>query len=152
MQFPVQTQKLIEWIDRKVEGYSRPEKHHEPIQHNSDLYNFHFTVGYKFYSSSHRLQTRRQWNKSKDIKQGASTSWSKGTEIIQNLFFYHHGIKLEISIKRWLKIAHIFSGAMWCLPREIFDLAIESLSKVRRLKKHRGWLQRINEKLISKIL
>ena len=27
------SQKLIEWIDRKV-GYSRPEKHCEPIQHN----------------------------------------------------------------------------------------------------------------------
>ena len=49
------SQKLIERVYRKVEGYSRPEKHHEPIQHNSDLYNFHFTVGYKFYSSSHRL-------------------------------------------------------------------------------------------------
>ena len=28
------SQKLIEWISRKVEGYSRAEKHHEPIQHN----------------------------------------------------------------------------------------------------------------------
>ena len=28
------SQKLIEWIDRKVEGYGRPEKHYEPIQHN----------------------------------------------------------------------------------------------------------------------
>ena len=27
-------QKLIEWIYRKVEGYSKPKKHHEPIQHN----------------------------------------------------------------------------------------------------------------------
>ena len=26
------SQKLIEWIYRKVEGYSRPEKHQEPIQ------------------------------------------------------------------------------------------------------------------------
>ena len=25
--------KLIEWIYRAVEGYSRPEKHGEPIQH-----------------------------------------------------------------------------------------------------------------------
>ena len=55
MEFPYQTQKLIEWIDKRVEGYSRPEKHHEPIQHNEDLYNFHTTPGYKFYSSSHRL-------------------------------------------------------------------------------------------------
>ena len=35
--------------------YSKPGKHCEPIQHNYDLYNFHVTVGYKFYSSSHRL-------------------------------------------------------------------------------------------------
>ena len=28
------SQKLIEWIDRKVEGYHKPEKHYEPIQHN----------------------------------------------------------------------------------------------------------------------
>ena len=37
--------KLIEWRDRKVEGYNRPEKHYEPIQHNNDLQNFHTTVG-----------------------------------------------------------------------------------------------------------
>ena len=28
------SKKLIEWIDRKVEGYSRPKKHCEPIQPN----------------------------------------------------------------------------------------------------------------------
>ena len=28
------TKKLMKWIDRKVEGYSRPEKPYEPIQHN----------------------------------------------------------------------------------------------------------------------
>ena len=49
------SQKLIEWTDRKIEGYSRPENHYEPIQHNEDLYSFHTTAGYKFYSSSHRL-------------------------------------------------------------------------------------------------
>ena len=49
------SQKLIEWIDRKVEGYSRHEKHYKPIQHNQDLYNLHTTAGYKFYSSSHGL-------------------------------------------------------------------------------------------------
>ena len=27
-------QNLIEWIHREVEGYSRPEKLCEPIQHN----------------------------------------------------------------------------------------------------------------------
>ena len=27
-------QKLIEGTDRKAEGYSRPEKHYEPFQHN----------------------------------------------------------------------------------------------------------------------
>ena len=42
------SQKLIEWVDRKVERYGRSEKHYEPIQHNSDLYNCHTTSGYKF--------------------------------------------------------------------------------------------------------
>ena len=73
-------------------------------------------------------------------------------EIIDSLFFYHCGIMLEINIKRYLKITHIFSRAVWHLPREIFDLAIESLNKVRSLKKHRGWLQRrkyLSEKLVS---
>ena len=26
------SQKLIEWLYKEVEGYSRPEKHYEPIQ------------------------------------------------------------------------------------------------------------------------
>ena len=26
--------KVIEWIDGRVEGYRRPEKHYEPFQHN----------------------------------------------------------------------------------------------------------------------
>ena len=42
---------------------------------------------------------------------------------------------------------------MWPLPRKIFDLAIESLNKVRRMKKCRGWLQRrkhLNKNLIPK--
>ena len=30
----------MEWIDRKLEGYSRPEKHCESVQHNWDLYCF----------------------------------------------------------------------------------------------------------------
>ena len=34
---------------------------------------------------------------------------------------------LEINIKRYLKITHIFSSAVWHLPREIFELTIESL-------------------------
>ena len=42
---------------------------------------------------------------------------------------------LEISIKSYLKITHIFSSVMWQLPREIFNLAIESLNKIKRLKK-----------------
>ena len=28
------SQKPVDWIYREVEGYSRPEKHYEPIQHN----------------------------------------------------------------------------------------------------------------------
>ena len=53
-------------------------------------------------------------------------SWSKGIEIIQSLFSYPYRIMLEISIKRYLKITHIFSSAMRHLPKEIFDSAIES--------------------------
>ena len=70
-----------------------------------------------------------------------------------SLFSYHCRIMLEIKIKRYSKITHIFSNAMWHLPRETFDLATESFNKVKRLKKNRGWLQRrkhLNEKLLSK--
>ena len=42
------SQKLIEWVDRKVERYGRSENHYEPIQHNSDLYNCYTTSGYKY--------------------------------------------------------------------------------------------------------
>ena len=42
---------------------------------------------------------------------------------------------LEINIKRYFKITHIFSSVVWHLPREIFDLVIESPNEVRRLKK-----------------
>ena len=48
---------------------------------------------------------------------------------------------------------HIFSSAMWHLPREIFDLAIEDLSKVRKLKKTQRVIaekKAFNEKLFSK--
>ena len=61
---------------------------------------------------------------------------------------------LEINIKRYLKITHTFSTAMWQLPRESFDLATESFNKVGRLKKQRVIAGRrdLNEKLIPKIL
>ena len=49
---------------------------------------------------------------SREIKQGAEVSWSKGIEIIQNLFSHCCDIMLEISIKRYLKITHIFSSTM----------------------------------------
>ena len=42
-------------MNRDVEEYSRPEKHYGPIRHNWNLYNYHTAVGYKFYSSYHRL-------------------------------------------------------------------------------------------------
>ena len=53
-----------------------------------------------------------------------------------------------------MKITYVFSSAVRHLPREIFDLAIESLSKVRRLKKQRLIAEKktLNEKLISKIV
>ena len=89
----------------------------------------------------------------RDIKLDAKISWFKGIEIIQSLFCYHCAIMLEINVKRYLKLTHIFSNALWHLPRKMFDLAIEILNKVRRLKRQRGWLQRrkhLNEKFISK--
>ena len=49
---------------------------------------------------------------SRDIKQGAKMSLIKSTEIIQTLFSYTCGTLLEINIKRYLKITHIFSRAM----------------------------------------
>ena len=87
-----------------------------------------------------------------DIRPGTEISWSKGIKIIQSLFSYYCGIMLETNIKRF-KITHIFSNAVWHLPRELCDLAIENLNKVRRLKNHGGWLQRrkhLNEKIMSK--
>ena len=96
-------------------------------------------------------KTRRHWNISKDIKQGAKFH---GLKVLKSyrVCFLITGIILEIIIKRYLKINHIISSAMWHLPGEIFDLAIESLNEVQRLKKHSGWLQRrkhLNEKLIK---
>ena len=75
-----------------------------------------------------------------------------GVKVLKSYIVYFLitvGIMLEINIKRYLKLTHIFSSAMWNLPREFFDLATESLNKVKRLEKHRGWLQRrkhLNEK------
>ena len=83
----------------------------------------------------------------------AEISWSKSVEIIQSRVYYYCEIMLDIIIKQYLKITHIVSSTVWHLPRDIFDLATESVNKVRRLKKHRGWLQsrkHLNEKLMSK--
>ena len=41
MEFQSNSQKLLEWLYREVEGYSRSAKHYESIQYNQDLYNFH---------------------------------------------------------------------------------------------------------------
>ena len=48
---------------------------------------------------------------SRDINQGAKISWSKDIKIIQSMFSNPCGIMLEINIKRYLKITHIFSSA-----------------------------------------
>ena len=58
-------------------------------------------------------------------------------EITRGLFSSHCEIMFKINIERNLKITHMFSNAMGHLLREIFDLAIESLKKVKRVKKHR---------------
>ena len=94
----------------------------------------------------------RHWNISRDIKQGAKFSWSKSIEITQNPFTYHCGTMLEINIKIYLKITHIFSSVVSHLPRDIFDLAIESLNKVKLGKAQRVIAEKkaFNEKLVSK--
>ena len=97
------------------------------------------------------VRDREAWGTAKSD----TTRWlnnSKGTEIIQTVFSYHYGILLKISIKSYLKITNIFSSAMWHLPREIFDLATESLNQVRRLKKQRVTIEKkaFNEQSILK--
>ena len=78
----------------------------------------------------------RHWNIPRETNQSTKISWSKGIEIIiiQSLLSYHCGIMLEINIKRYLKITHIFSSAKTFTKR---DLAIKSLNKVRLKKTQR---------------
>lgn len=57
---------------------------------------------------------------------------------MQNLFSYYHGITLEINIKRYLNITHLFSSEIWHLSREVIDAAIEGFSIVRRQRKGKG--------------
>ena len=102
--------------------------------------------------SSHRLWTRRHWNISRHIKQGAKISWSKDIEIMQSVLLPLWNYVRNQSQKILENNPHI-SSTVWHLLREIFDIAIESLNKVKRLKKNGGWLQRrkhLIEKLISK--
>ena len=69
-------------------------------------------VIYKLYSSPVDCEPGGTVCTSRDMRLEAKVSWSKSTEIIQSLFSYHYGIMLEVNIKRYLKITHIFSGAM----------------------------------------
>ena len=95
-------------------------------QATDTLYNFHTTVGHKVYSSSHRLQTRRQWNIPRDIKQGVKKPQSEGIEIIQfvPLSLWSYVIIQYQNI--FENSPHIFN-AMSQLSREIFNLAIEDM-------------------------
>ena len=73
---------------------------------------------------------------SRNIKQGVKVSWSKGIKIIQSLFFYHCNNVRNQYQKIFENDTHIFMCYVTFTKR--FDLAIETLNKVKRLKKHRG--------------
>ena len=101
----------------------------------------------KIYSAFTQQQDTNSTQISKDCQLGDTGTyprmWNKtqkfhglNIEIILSLFSYHCGITLEVSIKRHLKIPDTVSSAMWHLPRGIFDLSVEILNKVRRLRKH----------------
>ena len=64
-----------------------------------------FTTSATWEALEYKLEDTKAY---RGITPDAEISWSKGTEIIQTLFSYHCGIMLEISIKRYLKITHIF--------------------------------------------
>ena len=81
--------------------------------------------------------------KTKIMASGLITSWQVDGETVETVIGFVFFL--------CFKITPVFSSAMWHWWGEIFDLAIESLIKVRILRKHRGWLQRskhLNEKLI----
>ena len=42
---------------------------------------------------------------------------------------------LEINIRRYLKIIHIFSSVVWHLPREIFDVAMRHLNFLKHMQR-----------------
>ena len=60
------------------------------------------------------------------MKQGAKISWSKGIEIIESVLLSLWNYVRNQYQKIFENNPHIFKS-MWHLPREIFDLAIESL-------------------------
>ena len=132
MEFQYQTVRLIEWVDRKVEGHSRLEntmnqfniiKIYRLFTQQQDINSIQVPIDYKLGDP--------------ETYPGAKIWRSKSIEITQSLFSYHCGIMLEINIKRYLKKTHIVSNTMWHSPREIFNLAIESFNKDRRLENWR---------------
>ena len=99
-----------------------------------------------------RLWARRHWNTSRDIKQSAKMSWSKHIEIIESVLLSLWNYVRNQYEEIFENNPPIFK-CKWPLPRKIFDSAIQSLNKVKRLKRYRVWLPRrkhLNEKLISK--
>ena len=79
------------------------------------------------------------------------SSSSKGIEIIESVLLSLWNYVRNQYQKIFENNAHIFKCNVTFI--NIFDLTIESLNKVRRLKKSRGWLPKrnhLNEKLISK--
>ena len=57
-------------------------------------------------------------------------SWNHTEFVLLSLWSY-----VKNQYQKYFKIIHIFSRVTWHLSREIFDLAIESLNKFKRVKK-----------------
>ena len=87
-----------------------------------------FTLYHCRYFTAPRLQTRRHWNISMDIKQGENFH---GLKVLKSYspFFYHCRIMLEINIKR--RKRKLLSHVRLCNPR---DYTVHEILQARILE------------------